>query len=134
MKKEWSKSWNSSIQTRKQRKYVYKAPLHIKHRFLNASLVKELREQYNTRSVPVRKGDTVKVITGSSKGAEGAVSKVSLSNVRIFVEGVDVSKANGSKVLYPIHPSNVKITKLDLSDKRREEKLKKITSQNQNGK
>ncbi|MBS1194889.1 MAG: ribosomal protein L24p/L26e, archaeal/eukaryotic, partial [Methanomicrobia archaeon] len=46
-----------SIQPRKQRKARYTAPLHIKGKFLSATLSKELREQYKRRSLRVVKGD-----------------------------------------------------------------------------
>lgn len=127
--KAWSKSWKSSTQKRKQRKFLFKAPLHIKHRIMNAGLSVELKKEYGIRSLPVRKGDTVKVMVGDSKGKSGKVAKVSLSRMRIFVEGCDVAKADGTKALYPIHPSNVKIEKLDLSDKLRVAKIEKIKSE-----
>ena len=71
--KFWSKHWKSSKQPRKQRKYVYHAPLHIRHKLLSAHLPKELREKYNRRSFPVRKGDEIEImkvkITGYSNKA-----------------------------------------------------------------
>lgn len=126
MEKQWSKSWKASTQIRKQRKYVHNAPLHIKHRLMSSSLSKELRTEYKTRSIPVRKGDTVKVISGSGKGKSGKVTKVSLAKMAVYIEGVDVLRADATKSLYPVHPSNIQITKLDLSDKKRVEKIKKL--------
>ncbi len=123
MKKVWSKVWNKSTQTRKQRKYIAKAPLHIRHRFMNAPLSKELRKDYGFRSIPVRSGDTVKVTTGQFKEVTGKVSKVSLSRLRIYVEGAKVQRADGSESFYPLHPSNVEVTKLDLSDEKRAQKV-----------
>jgi large subunit ribosomal protein L24 len=126
MKKSWSKSWKSSIQTRKQRKYQKNAPLHIKHKFLGASLSSDLRKKYSFRSLPVRVGDTVKIITGQFKGKEGKVTKVSLAKTRIHVEGATISKADGSDSFYPIHPSNVQIIKLNLDDEKRVAKIEKM--------
>lgn len=40
----------------------------------------------------IKKGDTVKVITGESKGAEGTVKKVYLEKSRVIVEGNDIKK------------------------------------------
>ncbi len=121
--KLFSKFWNSSIQPRKQRKYAKNAPLHTKRRFLNATLSKELRTQYNTRSIPLRKGDTVTVISGQFKGKTGKVTKVSISRTFIHVEGATVNKVDGTTALYPINPSNVKIIKLENSDKLRMQKI-----------
>ena len=51
-------------QSRKQRNYRHKAPLHIKQKFVSAHLSKELRQKCGRRSLGVRKGDKVKVTTG----------------------------------------------------------------------
>jgi len=56
MKKKFSNSWKASKQVRKQRKFRYNAPLHIKHKFLSAHLSKELMKKYGTRNIPVKKG------------------------------------------------------------------------------
>jgi large subunit ribosomal protein L24 len=126
MKKLWSKFWKSSTQKRKQRKYVHNAPMHVKHKLIGASLSKELKKEHGIRSIPVRKGDTVKIETGNFKGKSGKVTKVSLAKVAIYVENVDVNRADGTKALYPLHPSNVTITKLDLSDKKRVQKIERV--------
>lgn len=127
--KNWSKFWKASSQRRKQRKYAFKAPMHIKHKFLGSHLAEDLKKEWNIRNVPVRKGDTVKVLRGDNKGKSGKVTKVSLAKTRVFVEGVEVARADGSKALYPIHPSNLMITKLDLSDAKRKEKLERLKKQ-----
>jgi large subunit ribosomal protein L24 len=126
MKKEFSKAWNSSTQGRKQRKYVAKAPLHIKHKFMGAPLSATLKKEYGFRSLPVRSGDTVKIMTGQFKGTEGKISKVSLIKTKVYVEGAAVKRADGSDAMYPIHASNVEIVKLDLSDKKRSEKIESL--------
>jgi len=108
-----------SKQPRKQRKARFKAPLHLRHKFMSAPLSRELREKYNRRSFPVRKGDTVRILRGDDRGAEGKVRSVDLKRVRITVEGVVIARADLSEVPRPIHPSNVMITKLDLKDERR---------------
>ncbi|MGC9181350.1 50S ribosomal protein L24 [Thermogladius sp.] len=103
----------------KQRKALYNAPLHLRHKFMTAKLSDELAEKYGVKRLPVRKGDTVKILRGDWRGHEGKVVEVDLNRGRIFVEGVQVKKADGTLVYYPIHPSKVIITKLDLSDKYR---------------
>ena len=67
-----------STQPRKQRKFIYKAPLHIRHKLMSVTLSEELREQYGRRSLPVKSGDTVKVMRGDFKDHEGKVEKVDL--------------------------------------------------------
>jgi large subunit ribosomal protein L24 len=109
----------SSIQPRVQRKQLRTMPLHQRHRLFNAPLSSELREKYGVKRLPVRVGDTVRIMRGDFTGTEGKVVNVDLKRVRVFVEGVQIKKADGTPVYYPIHPSKVMIVKLDLSDKYR---------------
>lgn len=125
VQKLWSKEWKSSVQRRKQRKYIHNAPLHVRHKMMGCMLSSELKKKYSIGAVPVRVGDTVKVMRGNSKNKIGKVTKVTLANLRVFVEGVEVSRIDGSKALYPIHPSNLVITKLDLSDDKRKKKIER---------
>lgn len=108
-------------QPRKQRKARYTAPLHIKQKYMGASLSKDLRDKYGRRSASVIVGDTVKVMRGDHAGTTGKVEAISLKHGTIVVEGVTVSKADGTEVARPVYPSNVIITTLDMKDKRREE-------------
>lgn len=58
---------------------------------------------------------------GDFKGKEGKVMEVDLKNYRIHVEGgVTQKKVDGTEVFYPLHPSNVMITELNLDDEKRE--------------
>ena len=119
MKKLFSTKWKSSKNPRKQRKYVVNAPLHIKHKFLGAHLSKELMTKYKIRSLPLRKEDEVIIKRGSFKGVKGKIEKVLLRRTRVHIAGAQISKRDGNKVFYPIHPSNVIITELNLKDKER---------------
>lgn len=124
MKSIFSLNWIASSQPRKQRKFRMNAPLHIRGKFLNSNLSKELREKYGKRSLRVRKGDKVKISRGQFKGKVGTVEKVSIIDSKIHVSDVNLIKKDGSKVSYPLDPSNVIITTLNLEDKKRVEKLK----------
>ncbi len=114
-----------SKQPRKQRKRVYDAKLHQRHRFLHATLSKELRDKYGKRAIRVRKGDKVKVMRGSFAGHTGKVLEVDMKKLRIYVDGVTVKKANGEEVARPIHPSNVMIIEIGEEDSVREKILKR---------
>lgn len=114
-----------SKQPRKQRKARYNAPLHVRQKFMGARLSEDLSKEYGTRSAPVIKGDTVKVMRGDFKGTEGKVQAVSLKDGTISVDGVISTKVDGTEVPRPIYPSNVMITKLELKDERREKSIKK---------
>ena len=122
--KSFSTAWNSSSNPGKQRKYVARAPLHVRHHFVAAHLSKELRGKHKRRSVSLAKGDVVRVARGQFKNRSGKIVRVDLKAVRIYIEGVDRAKKDGSKSLYPVHPSNIIVTELNLADKRREERLR----------
>jgi large subunit ribosomal protein L24 len=124
MKKVFTANWIKSVQPRKQRKYRYNAPLHLKSKFLNVHLDKTLKSKYGIRSIRVRKGDTVKISKGNYRGKSGKVDKVSLKYLKIYVQGIEQMKKDGSKSLVAIEPTNTIITNLDLSDKKRSKKLK----------
>ncbi|KUK63897.1 MAG: 50S ribosomal protein L24P [Methanoculleus marisnigri] len=113
----------ASKQPRKQRKARYNAPNHTRGRYLSASLAPELRGKHNARRTRVVKGDTVKVLRGDFAGNEGVVDAVDMRMCRLVVHGVMVSKSDGTEVPRPVDPSNVQITKLNLKDKLREERL-----------
>jgi len=115
----------TSHKARKQRKARGEAPLHKRRRMVSAHLDSALMREYNIRSVPVRKGDTVRIVRGSSdlKGSENKVASIDLKNYKIIIENITVPKADGTQTERPIDPSNVIITKLDLSDSWRKQKL-----------
>ncbi|MEM0016989.1 MAG: 50S ribosomal protein L24 [Candidatus Korarchaeum sp.] len=103
----------------KQRKYLYNAPLHRRAKIMSAPLSGELRSKYGIRSLPVRKGDRVKVVRGDYRGTEGEVIAVDRKRYRIAIKGVVRKKVDGTEVPFPIHPSKVVITKLYLKDEAR---------------
>ncbi|MBI2632268.1 50S ribosomal protein L24 [Candidatus Pacearchaeota archaeon] len=119
MKKKFSTSWNSSSQPRKQRKYIANAPLHKRHKFLNANLSKDLRKKYGKRSLPLRKGDEVLVMRGAFRKKKAKITSVNLKNIMITLEGIQRTKKDGSKVNIKFHPSSLQIHTLNLDDKER---------------
>jgi len=115
-----------SRKARKQRKRMFDAPLHSKRKMISAHLgPKYLEDEKKVypRSVPLRKGDTVLIVRGEEKGREGKVATIDTRRLSITIEGVTVAKADKTQVAKRIHPSNVIITKLDLSDPWRRKKL-----------
>ncbi len=104
----------------KQRKFLYNAPLHLRHKMMSAHLSKELREKYGFRSIPVRKGDKVRVVRGNPEyRKEGKIAEVDLKHYRVHIEGITRKKVDGTEVYVPIHPSNIIVVDLDLSDEMR---------------
>lgn len=119
MKKQFSIKWISSKQPRKQRKYRYHAPMHVRRRLISAHLEKSLRKEYKKRSLPVRKGDEVKIMRGKFSGSRGKVSRVDLKSLKVYVDSAKTKKVSGQDVEVAIDPSNVIITKLEFDDKKR---------------
>ncbi|MEM2917525.1 MAG: 50S ribosomal protein L24, partial [Candidatus Bathyarchaeia archaeon] len=85
----------------------------------------ELIKSHGVDSLPVRTGDSVRILRGDRKGLEGKVIGVDRKNYRIFVEGVTREKVDGTAIQIPIHPSKVIITSLNLDDKWRREIIKR---------
>ena len=117
--KEFSKEWISSTQPRKQRKYRYNAPMHIRRRMISAHLEKALRKEYGKRSLPVRKGDEVKILRGGFAGTSGKVSRVDLKTLKVYVDSAKRKKVSGQEVEAAIDPSNLVIMRISLEDKKR---------------
>ncbi len=123
MRRKFSKSWNASKQPRKQRKFRFNAPAHIRQKFMGCHLSKELRKKYGKRSITVRKGDKVRVAVGQYHGKTGKVDRMEVKKQAVYISGIDFTKKEGSKVMIKFHPSNLIITDLNLEDKKRIKKL-----------
>lgn len=122
---------------RKQRKMLFTAPAHIRHKLMAAPLSPELLAQKGIKAMPVRKGDTVRITRGDHKGFEGKVSRVDLKHYRVYLEGLSREKVDGSTVFVAIHPSKIMIRNLNLDDKVRKavmERKKPIAKKSDKGK
>ena len=122
---KFSSTWKSSRKPRKQRKYRLNAPLHIKQKFMQSHLSKDLRKKYGKRSVGARKGDRVKIMHGKFKKHEGKIEGIDMKKTRVFVNGVELAKRDGTKKSLALHPSNLMITELNLEDKMRQKALER---------
>ncbi len=109
----------------KQRKRLFNAPAHIRHKLMSAPLSNELAASRGAKTLPVRKGDTVRIQRGDHKGFEGKVSRVDLKEYRIYLEGLTREKVDGTNIFLPIHPSKVEIRNLNLDDKIRKATLER---------
>jgi large subunit ribosomal protein L24 len=119
----------TSKKPRKQRFRLYNAPLHVKRKGVASHLAENLLLKYDRRSLPVVKGDTVKVMRGSFRGHEDKISKVNVRDQTVEIEGVTLTTAKGTKLAKPIHASTLLITKLNVTDKWRRQKLEKGLSE-----
>ena len=109
----------------KQRKRLFNAPAHIRHKLMSAPLSHELTASKGAKTLPVRRGDTILIKRGDNKGFEGKVSRVDLKAFRIYIEGLTREKVDGTNIFLPIHPSKVEIRNLNLDDKWRKNILER---------
>ncbi len=121
-----------SSQPRKERKFRFNAPLHERQKFMHAHVSDELAKKLGikSRSISLRKGDTVKVQSGSHRGKSGKVSMVNLRTGRIFIEGINRKDAKGKELPLPIYSSNVYLMDIDLTDKTRVAKIESLKGSN----
>lgn len=117
--KEFSPKWISSKNRRKQRKYRFKAHQKLRHRMMSINLSKELRAQLKRRSIEPRKGDVVRIMRGEFKKKEGKIVKIDTKKYKVYIEGIQKTKKDGTKINVPFHPSVLQIKELNLEDKRR---------------
>ena len=109
---------------RKSRKRLFEMPLHKKRKTLSIHLSKEVKEKHRIkkRSIPVKKGDKVKVMRGKYKGKEGKVIGVSYTKGVVFIEGIAIQNSRQKEKPVPFQPSNLIITELKI-DRDREKLL-----------
>jgi len=102
---------------------IYRATMTTRSKQLGSPLSKELQEKYGKRSMRVVLGDTVKVMRGEYRGVDGKISKISILDNSIAIEGVKKEKSKGEKFDILIRSTNVVITNLNLDDHWRKTKL-----------
>ena len=119
MEKKFSAHWRASSRAGKQKKFRHNAPLHIKRKIMSSNLSEELRKKFKKRSFPVRKGDTVKIMRGEFKNQKGKISEINRYKLKVYVEGIQKQKKDGTKYSIPLDTSNIQITEF-AEDKKRQ--------------
>ena len=117
-------STSRSIQARKQRRAGFRASSFVRQRQMTVALSRELRARYKRRALPLRKGDTVRVVSGSYKGREERVSKVDRRSLSVTLDNVSVKKVDQKLKPLPIRSNHLILTRLNLIDPWRREILK----------
>ena len=108
-------------------------------RAVSAHLSNDLAGQYSVRTVPIRTGDSVRVLRGEFAGLEGKVDRIDRASSRVFVEGMTREKTAGAGASsrLTVHSSKVMLTTLNMSDKWRssllEDKSKNSKEREQGG-
>ena len=109
---------------------IYYATMKTASKQLSCALSKELRKKYGKRSIRILKGDTAKIIRGEFAGVDGKVTKISIPDRGVNIEGVKKEKLKGDKFDVYVRTTNIILTALDTEDKWRINKLegKKATA------
>ena len=116
----------TSAKPRTQRKRAANAPLHTKRIQASSHLAAEIHDKAKgrmPRALPVRKGDTVRVMRGGFRGREGKVVSVNRMKGTVVIEGITIEKVDEKKVARPLHASNLLIIRLDDTDAWRRRKF-----------
>jgi large subunit ribosomal protein L24 len=120
----------SSLPRKTRNQQIYYAAMQTASKQLSCALSKELRKKYGKRSVRIKEGDTAKIIRGEFAGVDGKVTKISVADRGVNIEGVKKEKLKGDKFDVYVHTTNIVLSGLDSGDKWRINKLegKKATA------
>jgi large subunit ribosomal protein L24 len=117
----------TSAKPRTQRKRAANAPLHRRRLLASSHLAPEIHDKTKgrlPRALPVRKGDTVRIMRGGFRGREGKVVSVDRVHGTVVIEGITIEKVDEKKVPRPLHASNLMIVRMDDTDPWRRKKFR----------
>ncbi len=106
----------TSSSPRRQRRALYTASISERRRRMTTPLSRELRGRFHKRAVPVRKGDTVRVLSGSFAGREERVAKIDRAGYSVTLDNVTLKTAEEKLKPLSIRTSHLVITHLNLAD------------------
>lgn len=92
----------------------FTAPSSERRKLMSSTLAKELKGALGIKSLPIKKGDKVRVMRGgrNNKGLEGVVTCVYRKKWAVHVAGLDREKKNGQRIPIPFDASNLAIVQL----------------------
>jgi len=101
---------------RRQRKALYSASTTERRIRMTVPLSRELRSRFHRRALPIRKGDTVRVLAGSYEGREERVAKVDRRGYTVTLDNVTLKTADEKMKPLSLGVGHLVITRLNLSD------------------
>jgi large subunit ribosomal protein L24 len=101
---------------RRQRKALYTADTFERRIRMGVPLSRDLRSRFHRRSLPVRKGDTVRVLSGSFAGREERVARVDRRGYSVTLDNVTLKAADEKMKPLSLGVGHLVITRLNLSD------------------
>ena len=120
----------SSLPRKTRNQQIYYAAMQTASKQLSCALSKDLRKKYGKRSARIIEGDSASIVRGEFAGVDGKVTKISIPDRGVNIEGVKKEKLKGEKFDVYVHTTNIILTGLDSGDKWRINKLegKKATA------
>jgi len=109
---------------RRQRKALYSATPRERRMRMTVPLSRELRSRFHRRALPLRKGDTVRVLSGSFEGREERVARVDRRGYRVTLDNVTLKTADEKMKPLALGVGHLVITRLNLSDPWRRRAMK----------
>lgn len=109
---------------RRQRRAVYSADSFERRLRMTVPLSRELRARFHRRSVPLRKGDTVRVMKGSYVGREERVQKMDRRSYTVTLDNVTLKSGEEKLKPLPIRTNHLLLVRLNLADGWRREALR----------
>ena len=109
---------------RRQRKALYTATPRERRMRMTVPLSRELRSRFHRRSLPLRKGDTVRVLSGSFEGREERVARVDRRGYTVTLDNVTLKTADEKMKPLSLGVGHLVITRLNLSDPWRRRAMK----------
>ena len=73
----------------------------------------------------LKKGDSIKIMVGQFRNKTGKIEDVSVKKTLVYVSGIEIAKRDGTKARYPVNPSNLIITDVNMDDKMRNKSIKR---------
>jgi large subunit ribosomal protein L24 len=104
------------VRPAQNRRAKRETPYHQRKKDFNVHLSSDLRKKYGIRSLPVRKDDTVLIMRGKFSGLQKRVAHVSLKKRKVQIEGVKMTKTDGTEIFFWLEPSNLLLTNLGKID------------------
>ena len=103
----------SSKKPKKQRRALKNVKNHQVSKLFTAPIAKSLQEIYGIKRIPVRVGDSVRIIKGEFVGIEGKVNSLDKKTRKLIIEEATLQKKSGENYFVPISVSNVIITEFE---------------------
>ncbi|WP_457558096.1 50S ribosomal protein L24 [Candidatus Harpocratesius sp.] len=95
----------------KQRNALRKIKNHQVSKLFTVRLDENLQAEYGVKRLPVRKNDSVRIISGQFEGIEGKVLDILKKARKVTIEEATLQKRDSSNYFVPVPISKIVITK-----------------------